>query len=78
MMSVVFPIFFTKVCIICIANIYFQSMFCDVRQFIAYVKEIHGGTFRRVELSGLLDSVEKLKKKEKEKTEKVKKNIPIR
>jgi hypothetical protein len=41
-------------------------------------KEIHGGTFRRVELSGLLDSVEKLKKKEKEKTEKVKKSIPIR
>jgi len=53
-------------------------MFCDVRQFIAYVKEIHGGTFRRVELSGLLDSVEKLKKKEKEKSEKVKKSIPIR
>jgi hypothetical protein len=33
---------------------------------MAYVKEIHGGTFRRVELSGLLDSAMKLKKQEKE------------
>jgi hypothetical protein len=31
-------------------------MFCDVRQLITYFKEIHGGTFRRVALSGLLDS----------------------
>lgn len=53
-------------------------MFCDMRQFIAYVKEIHGGTFRRVELSGLLDSYEKLRKKEKEIQEKMKKPIPIR
>eukprot|EP00105_Crassostrea_gigas_P024973 XP_011445404.1 PREDICTED: protein unc-80 homolog isoform X2 [Crassostrea gigas] len=41
-------------------------VFCDIRQFMAYVKEIHGGTFRRVELSGLLDSAMKLKKQEKE------------
>ncbi|XP_052063828.1 protein unc-80 homolog [Mytilus californianus] len=54
------------------------SMFCDIRQFIAYVKEIHGGTFRRVELSGLLDSLDKLKKKEKEREEKIKKVIPMR
>lgn len=53
-------------------------MFCDIRQFIAYVKEIHGGTFRRVELSGLLDSLDKLKKKEKEREEKIKKVIPMR
>ncbi|KAK3087178.1 hypothetical protein FSP39_002695 [Pinctada imbricata] len=43
------------------------SLFCDIRQFMAYCKEIHGGTFRRVELSGLLDSVLKLKRQEKAK-----------
>ncbi|KAJ8299881.1 hypothetical protein KUTeg_021400 [Tegillarca granosa] len=54
------------------------SLFCDVRQLIAYVKEIHGGTFRRVELSALLDSYHKLQQKEKEKEEKVKAAMPIR
>lgn len=43
---------------------------------MAYVKEIHGGTFRRVELSGLLDSAMKLKKQEKE--SKVRSAITIR
>ncbi|CAG5120059.1 unnamed protein product, partial [Candidula unifasciata] len=37
------------------------SLFCDVRQMMAYVKEIHGGTFRRVALSGLLDSLQKIR-----------------
>lgn len=43
---------------------------------MAYVKEIHGGTFRRVELSGLLDSAMKLKKQEKE--SKARSSITIR
>ncbi|XP_036354476.1 protein unc-80 homolog isoform X2 [Octopus sinensis] len=46
------------------------SLFCDVRQLISHVKEVHGGTLRRVALSGLLDSLERLRKKktvEKEK-----------
>lgn len=43
---------------------------------MAYVKEIHGGTFRRVELSGLLDSAMKLKKQEKE--SKVRSSLTIR
>ncbi|XP_048774238.1 protein unc-80 homolog isoform X3 [Ostrea edulis] len=51
-------------------------VFCDIRQFMAYVKEIHGGTFRRVELSGLLDSAMKLKKQEKE--SKVRSSLTIR
>lgn len=33
-----------------------QSLFCDVRRLMTYVKEAHGGVFRRVALSGLLDS----------------------
>ena len=45
---------------------------------MAYCKEIHGGTFRRVELSGLLDSVLKLKKQEKAKEAIQKATIPIR
>ncbi|XP_052808844.1 protein unc-80-like isoform X2 [Mya arenaria] len=39
------------------------SLFCDIRQLITYFKEIHGGTFRRVALSGLLDSLFDLKTK---------------
>jgi len=34
-----------------------QSLYCDVRQLLSYVKEIHGGTFRRVALSALLDAL---------------------
>lgn len=41
----------------------FQSLFCDIRQLITYFKEVHGGTFRRVALSGLLDSYFDVKKK---------------
>ncbi|XP_061164273.1 protein unc-80 homolog isoform X1 [Saccostrea echinata] len=51
-------------------------LFCDIRQLMTYVKEVHGGTFRRVELSGLLDSTMKLKKQEKE--SKVRSAIGIR
>lgn len=29
-------------------------LFCDIRQLITYVKGVHGGTFRRVALSGIL------------------------
>lgn len=50
--------------------LFHQSLFCDVRQLISHVKEVHGGTLRRVALSGLLDSLERLRKKktvEKEK-----------
>ena len=32
-----------------------QGLYCDVRQFINYVKEIHGGVFRRVALFGLMN-----------------------
>ena len=32
------------------------SLYCDLRQFMTYVKEAHGGVFRRVVLSGILDS----------------------
>lgn len=31
------------------------ALYCDVRQLITYVKGAHGGTFRRVALSGILD-----------------------
>ena len=47
----------------------FQSLFCDIRQLIAYFKEIHGGTFRRVALSGLLDSYFDVKRKEEKSKE---------
>ena len=33
---------------------------------MVYVKEIHGGTFRRVALSGLLDSLQKVKRESAE------------
>jgi hypothetical protein len=34
----------------------FKALYCDVRQLLAYIKDVHGGIFRRVLLSGLLDS----------------------
>ncbi|ESO92838.1 hypothetical protein LOTGIDRAFT_232936 [Lottia gigantea] len=43
------------------------GLFCDVRQFTSYVKEIHGGTYRRIALSGLLDSLQKLRRRKIEK-----------
>ncbi|GAB6032279.1 hypothetical protein CHUAL_010920 [Chamberlinius hualienensis] len=40
-----------------------MSLYCDVRQLMTYVKEAHGGIFRRIALSGLLDSTERPNKK---------------
>jgi len=34
-----------------------QTLYCDVRHLLTYVKEIHGGTFRRVALAALLDAL---------------------
>ncbi len=47
-----------------------QGLYCDVRQFLNYIKETKGGTFRRVALSGLLDAVDRTPGK-KTKTTKV-------
>ncbi|KAL0104477.1 hypothetical protein PUN28_017301 [Cardiocondyla obscurior] len=35
------------------------NLYCDVRQLMTYVKEAHGGVFRRVALSGILDSADR-------------------
>ncbi|XP_071097692.1 protein unc-80 homolog [Haliotis cracherodii] len=43
------------------------GLFCDVRQMMAYVKEVHGGQFRKCALSGLLDSLQKLRRQKMEK-----------
>ncbi|KAF4517234.1 hypothetical protein B566_EDAN005288 [Ephemera danica] len=40
------------------------NLYCDVRQLVTYVREAHGGTFRRVMLSALLDSASRPHKKE--------------
>ncbi|GFU92690.1 protein unc-80 homolog [Trichonephila clavipes] len=42
-----------------------MSLYRSIRQFMAYVREYHGGVFRRVALSGLLDSAERPYKKNK-------------
>lgn len=34
-------------------------MYCDVRQLLGYIREGHGGVFRRVALSGLIDSADR-------------------
>ena len=34
------------------------SLYSDLRAFMAYVKETHGGVFRRVALSSILDSAD--------------------
>ncbi|XP_072743186.1 protein unc-80 homolog isoform X2 [Anoplolepis gracilipes] len=39
------------------------GLYCDVRQLITYVKEAHGGIFRRVALSGILDSADRPNKR---------------
>ena len=39
------------------------SLYCDIRQFMSYVKEAHGGVFRRVALSCILDSADRPNKK---------------
>lgn len=37
-----------------------QGLYCDIRQLVQFIKESHGNVFRRVALSALLDSAEKL------------------
>jgi protein unc-80 len=39
------------------------SLYCDVRQLMTYVKEAHGGIFRRVALSGILESADRPNKR---------------
>ena len=47
---------------------------------MAYIKEVHGGTYRRVALSGLLDSMQKLRREvlQRERENKLKMSTPIR
>ncbi|KAJ1528104.1 hypothetical protein ONE63_008019 [Megalurothrips usitatus] len=40
------------------------ALFCDVRRLMTYVKEAHGGVFRRVALSGLLDCASRPNRRE--------------
>uniref|UniRef100_A0AAQ5Z123 Unc-80 homolog (C. elegans) n=1 Tax=Amphiprion ocellaris TaxID=80972 RepID=A0AAQ5Z123_AMPOC len=48
------------------------GLYCDIRQLVQFIKEAHGNVFRRVALSALLDSAEKVtttkKPDEKEET----------
>lgn len=48
-----------------------KGLFCDIRQLLNYIKETHGGTFRRIALSGLMDALKPLATKEKESTKKI-------
>ncbi|KAK4295652.1 hypothetical protein Pmani_031795 [Petrolisthes manimaculis] len=36
-----------------------MAVYCDVRQLLSYVRDCHGGVFRRVALSGLIDSADR-------------------
>ncbi|XP_028832106.1 protein unc-80 homolog isoform X5 [Denticeps clupeoides] len=36
------------------------GLYCDIRQLVQFIKESHGNVFRRVALSALLDSTEKI------------------
>ncbi|KAG8225920.1 hypothetical protein J437_LFUL005956 [Ladona fulva] len=47
-----------------------EALYSDVRQLMTYVKEAHGGVFRRVALSGLLDSANRPYKGQSSKTTK--------
>ncbi|KAM7300742.1 protein unc-80 homolog [Ixodes scapularis] len=40
-----------------------MSLYCDLRQLMSYVHDNHGGIFRRVALSGMLDSADRPNKK---------------
>lgn len=42
------------------ASCWLQGLYCDIRQLVQFIKEAHGNVFRRVALSALLDSAEKL------------------
>ncbi|XP_076295580.1 unc80, NALCN channel complex subunit isoform X9 [Lasioglossum baleicum] len=39
------------------------GLYCDLRQFMTYVKEVHCGIFRRVILSGIIDSADRPNKR---------------
>lgn len=41
-----------------------QPLYCDVRLLMTYIKEAHGGVFRRVALSGLIDSASRPNKRQ--------------
>lgn len=49
----------------------FQPLYCDVRQLMTYIKEAHGGVFRRVALSGLIDATNRPNKKQDVQTTRV-------
>ncbi|XP_046670285.1 uncharacterized protein LOC124360589 isoform X5 [Homalodisca vitripennis] len=54
-----------------------MTLYCDVRQLMTYVKEAHGGVFRRVALSGLIDvAVRPHRKEPKSQTTRVIRHIP--
>ncbi|XP_064455968.1 protein unc-80 homolog isoform X2 [Ornithodoros turicata] len=40
-----------------------MSLYCDLRQLMSYIHDNHGGIFRRVALSGMLDSADRPNKK---------------
>ncbi|CAM1296426.1 unc-80 (predicted), partial [Pycnogonum litorale] len=48
-----------------------MALYCDVRQLMTHIKEAHGGIFRRVLLSGLLDSADRPYKKDSQQITKV-------
>ncbi|KAJ8003918.1 hypothetical protein DPEC_G00153380 [Dallia pectoralis] len=58
------------------------GLYCDIRQLVQFIKESHGNVFRRVALSALLDSAEKLatakKPEEKEEIVIIKQTMPRR
>lgn len=52
-------------------------MYHDIRQLMQYIKESHGGTFRRVVLSGLIDTAIKPHRKEPDiQTTRVVRHVP--
>lgn len=47
-----------------------MSLYCEVRQFISYVRNYHGAVFRDVALSGVIESTKFVLKMEKQKQQK--------
>ncbi|XP_071534011.1 protein unc-80 homolog isoform X8 [Panulirus ornatus] len=55
-----------------------MAVYCDVRQLLGYVREAHGGVFRRVALSGLIDSADRPhKQRQKLQTTRVVRRVTI-
>uniref|UniRef100_A0AAY5KIG3 Unc-80 homolog (C. elegans) n=1 Tax=Esox lucius TaxID=8010 RepID=A0AAY5KIG3_ESOLU len=57
------------------------GLYCDIRQLVQFIKESHGNVFRRVALSALLDSAEKVataKKPEEKEEVIIKPTVPRR